>query len=142
MKYSTEGPLVVIVFQSALTITHRSRTAHIFCLCASIYRNWDSPRCLTNTCSPQFNYSTNFHYRKDEPVKWSKVASSGDVNITTTECEAYATVNQGREYEVPEHTGQQPSGPENEIPVIKCPAYVSASEQKGGRAEETEYEPV
>ena len=27
----SEGPLFVIVFQSALTITHRSGTAHIFC---------------------------------------------------------------------------------------------------------------
>ena len=109
---------------------------------ASIYRNWDSPRCLTNTWSPQFHYYTHFHYRKDEPVKWSEVAGSGDVNVTTTECEAYGTVNQGHEYEVPEHTGQQPPGPEDEIPVIKSPAYVSASEQKGGKVEETEYEPV
>ena len=70
------------------------------------------------------------------------VTGSGDVNVTTTECEAYGTVNQGHEYEVPEHTRQQPPGPEDEIPVIKSPAYVSASEQKGGKVEETEYEPV
>ena len=109
---------------------------------ASIYRNWDSPRCLTNTWSPQFHDYTHFHYRKDEPVKWNEVAGSGDVNVITTQCEAYGTVNQGHEYEVPEHRGQQPPGPENEIPVIKSPAYVSASEQKGGKVEETEYEPV
>ena len=58
------------------------------------------------------------------PLKWSEVARSGDTNIITTQCEAYVTVNQGQEYEVPEHTGQQPSGLEYEIPVTKCPAYV------------------
>ena len=89
-----------------------------------------------------FYYSTDFHYRKDEPVKWSEVAGSGDTNITTTQCEAYVTVNQGHEYEVLEHTGQQPSGPENEIPVTMFPAYVSTSEQEGGRVEEAVYEPV
>ena len=85
--------------------------------------------------SPQFHCSTHFHYRKDESVKWSEVAGSGDTNIITTQCEAYGTVNQGHEYEVPEHKGQQLPGPENEIPVIRSPAYVSASEQKGGKVE-------
>ena len=79
-----------------------------------------------------FHYYTNFHYRKDEPVKWSELAGSGDTNIITTQCEAYATVNQGHEYEVPE----------NEMLVTKCPAYVSTSEQEGGRVEEAMYEPV
>ena len=89
-----------------------------------------------------FYYSNNFHYRKDEPVKWSEVAGSGDINIITTQCEAYVTVTQGHEYEVPDHTGQQPSGPQYEIPVTKCPAYVTTSEQEGGRVEEAEYELV
>ena len=89
-----------------------------------------------------FYYSTNFHYRKDEPVKWSEVAGSGDTTVITTQCEAYVTVDQGHEYEVPEHTGQQQPGPEYEIPVTKCPAYVPTSEQEGGRVEEAVYEPV
>ena len=71
-------------------------------------------------------------------MKWSEV----DTNIITTQCEAYATVNLGHEYEVPEHTAEQPQGPENEVPVTKCPAYVTASEQEGGRVEEAVYEPV
>ena len=83
-----------------------------------------------------FHYYTDFHYRKDEPVKWSEVAGSGDSNIITTQCEAYVTVNQGHEYEVLEHTGQQPPGPENKISVTKCRAYVSTSEQESGRVEE------
>ena len=36
---------------------------------------------------------------------------------------------------------QQP-GPQYEIPVTKCPAYVPTSEQEGGRVEEAVYEPV
>ena len=44
-----------------------------------------------------FHYSTNFHYRKDEPVKWSEVAGSGDTTVITTGCEAYVTVNQGHD---------------------------------------------
>ena len=91
---------------------------------------------------PVFHYYTHFHYRKDEPVKWSEVAESGDTNIITTQCEAYVTVNQGHEYEVPELTVQQPPGPENDIPVTKCPAYVPTSEQESGRVEEAMYEPV
>ena len=87
-----------------------------------------------------FHYYTDFHYRKDEPVKWSEVAGSGDTNITTTQCEAYATVNQGDEYEMPELTGQQPSGLDYEIPVTKCPAYEPTSKQEGGRVEEAVYE--
>ena len=75
-------------------------------------------------------------------MKWSEVAGSGDTNITTTQCEAYVTVSHGHEYEVPEHTGQQPSGPGYEIPVTKFPAYVPTSEQEGGRVEEAVYEPV
>ena len=89
-----------------------------------------------------FHYYTDFCYRKDEPVKWSEVAGSGDTHIITTQCEAYGTVNQGHEYEVPEHRGQQPPGPEYEILVTKCPAYVPTSEQEGGRVEEAMYEPV
>ena len=92
---------------------------------------------MTNTCS---RYYTDFYYRKDEPVKWSEVTGSGDTNIITTQCEPYVTVNQGHEYEVPEHTAQQQPGPGYEIPVTKCPAYVSTSEQ--GRVEEAVYEPV
>ena len=75
-------------------------------------------------------------------VEWGEVAGSDDTNITTTQCEAYATINQEHEYEVPEHTGQQPPGPEYEIPVTKCPAYVPTSEQESGRVEEAVYEPV
>ena len=89
-----------------------------------------------------FHYYTDCHYRKDEPIKWSEVAGSGDTDIITTQCEAYATVNQGHEYEVPEHTAQQPPGPGYEIPVTKCPAYVPTSEQEGGRVEEAVYEQV
>ena len=48
----------------------------------------------------------------------------------------------GHEYEVPEYTGQQPPGPESEISVTKCLAYVPTSEQEVGRVEEAEYEPV
>ena len=83
-------------------------------------------------------------YRKDQPVKWSEVAGSGDVNITTTQCEAYVTVNQGHEYEeVTPHIAQRPPGTEYEIPVTKCPAYVPTSERPdGGRVEEAVYEPV
>ena len=76
------------------------------------------------------------------PVKWSEVTGSGDTNIITTQCEPYVTVNQGHEYEMPEYTGQQPPGPEYEIPVTKCPANVPTSEQEGGRVEEAVYEPV
>ena len=68
-----------------------------------IFRKWNRL-----TLGPVFHYYTNFHYRKDESVKWSEVAGSGDTNIITTQCEAYATVNQGHECEVPELTGQQP----------------------------------
>ena len=89
-----------------------------------------------------FYYYTDRHYRKDEPVKWSEVAGSGDTNIITTECEAYVTVKQGDEYEVPEHTGPQLSGSQYEIPLTKFPAYVPTSEQEGGRVEEAVYEPV
>ena len=87
-----------------------------------------------------FHYYTDFHYRKDEPVKWSEVAGSDDTNITTTQCEAYVTVKLGNKYEVPKHTGQQPPGQGYDIPVIKCPAYVPTSKQ--GRVEEAVYEPV
>ena len=81
--------------------------------------------------------------RKDQPIKWSEVAGSSDVNITTTQCEAYVAVNQAHEYEeVSTHTAQQPPGPEYEIPVTKCPAYVPTSERDSGRVEETVYEPV
>ena len=76
------------------------------------------------------------------PVKWSEVAGSGETNITTTQCEAYATVNPGHEYEVPEHTAAKSQGPEYDIPVTKCPAYVPTTEQKGERVEEAVYEPV
>ena len=89
-----------------------------------------------------FYYYTDFHYRKDEPVKWNEIAGSGDTNITTTQCEACVAVNQVHECEVPEHTGQQQPGPGYEIPVTKCPAYVLTSEQEGGRAEEAVYETV
>ena len=44
--------------------------------------------------------------------------------------------------EVDTHTAEQPPGPENEIPVTKCPAYMTASEQKDERLEEAVYEPV
>ena len=81
--------------------------------------------------------------RKDQPIKWSEVAGSSDVNITTTQCEAYVAVNQAHEYEeIPTNTAQQPPGPEYEIPVTKCPAYVPTSERDSGRVEETVYEPV
>ena len=82
-------------------------------------------------------------YRKDQPVRWSEVAGSGDTNITTTQCVAYVTVNQVHEYEeVTPHTAQRPPGPEYDIPVTKCPAYVPTSEGEGGRVEEAVYEPV
>jgi len=59
--------------------------------------------CL-RTLGAEFPYYTNFHCRKDVPVKWSEVAGSDDTNIITTQCETYTTVNPGHEYEVPEHT--------------------------------------
>ena len=79
---------------------------------------------------------------KDVPVKWSEVAESGETNIIITQCEAYTTVNPGHEYEALELTAAQPQGPEYDIPVTKCPAYVTASEQEGGKVEEAVYEPV
>ena len=103
-----------------------------------IFRKWN-----TLTLGPLFHYCTNFHYRKDEPVKWSEVAGSGDTTVIATQYEAYATVNElGHEYEVPEHTAQQQPGSEDEISVTKCPAYVPTSEQEGGRVEEAVYEAV
>lgn len=97
-----------------------------------------NPKCFNRELIQIFTYYTNCHHRKDEPVKWSEV----DTNIITTQCEAYATVNPGHEYEVPGHTAEQPPQPENEIPVTKCPAYVPTSEQEGGRVQEAVYEPV
>ena len=83
-----------------------------------------------------------FTNTRSSEVKWSEVAGSGETNITATQCETYTTVNPGHEYEVPEHTAAQPQGPEYDIPVTKCPAYVTASEQEGERVEEAVYEPV
>ena len=94
------------------------------------------------TLGPEFHYNINFHHRKDVPVKWSEVAGLDDTNIITTQCESYATVNPGHEYEALEHTAVQPQGPEYDFPVTKCPAYMTASEQEGGRVEEAVYEPV
>ena len=97
---------------------------------------------LLPTLGPELPYYTNIYHRKDMPVKWSEVAGSGETNIITTQCETYTTVNPGHEYEALEHTAAQPQGPEYDIPVTKCPAYVTASEQEGGRVEEAVYEPV
>jgi len=81
--------------------------------------------------------------RKDQPVKWSAVAKSGDADITTTQCEAYGLADFGREYEelpTSEMTSQPPN-PEYEIPTTQCPAYVPTSQQKE-RVEEGVYETV
>ena len=68
------------------------------------------------------------------------MAGLHDVDITTTQCEAYATVNQGHEYEDVKVT--QPPTSEYEIPITPCPAYVSTSKQKSGSVQEDEYEVV
>ena len=65
--------------------------------------------------------------RKDQPVKWSAVAKSGDADITITQCEAYGLAEFGHEYEelpTSEMTSQPPN-PEYEIPTAQCPAYTS-----------------
>ena len=99
-------------------------------------------RAVRAVISPSFSLLISL-CRKDQPIKWSEVAESSDVNITTTQCEAYVAVNQAHEYEeIPTHTAQQPPGPEYEILVTKCPAYVPTSERDSGRVEETVYEPV
>ena len=81
-----------------------------------------------------------FHSRKDQPVKWSEVAGLHDVDITTTQCEAYVTVNQGHEYE--DVTVIQPASSEYEIPTTQCPAYVATSKKKSGNVQEGDYEVV
>ena len=70
--------------------------------------------------------------RKDQPVKWSAVAKSGDADITTTQCEAYGLADLGHEYEELSTSGMtsQPPNPEYEVPNAQCPAYVSTSQQK------------
>ena len=83
--------------------------------------------------------------RKDQPVKWSAVAKSGDADITITQCEAYGLADFGHEYEeIPTSgmTSHSPN-PEYEIPTAQCPAYRPTSQQKE-RVEEfpVEYLPV
>ena len=68
------------------------------------------------------------------------MAGLHDVDITTTQCEAYVTVNQGHEYE--DITVIQPPTSEYEIPTTPCPAYVSTSKQNNESAQEDEYEVV
>ena len=78
--------------------------------------------------------------RKDQPVKLSVVAKSGDADITTTQCEAYGLAEFGHEYEelpTTEMTSQPPN-PEYEIPTAQCPAYVPTSQQRE-RVEEGVY---
>ena len=68
------------------------------------------------------------------------MAGSQDVDITTTQCEAYATVNQGHEYE--DVAVIQPPTSEYKIVITPCPAYVPTSKQKSGSVQEAEYEVV
>ena len=77
--------------------------------------------------------------RKDQPVKLSSVAKSGDADITTTQCEAYGLEDFGHEYE--ELPTSEPPNPECEIPTAHCPTYIPTSQQKE-RVEEGEYETV
>ena len=59
--------------------------------------------------------------RKDQPVKWSALAWSGDADITTTQSEAYGLADFGHEYEelpTSEMTSQPPN-PEYEIPTAQ-----------------------
>ena len=89
---------------------------------------------------PNFMVYNAFHFRKGKPVKWSEVAGLNDVDITTTQCEAYVTVNQGHEYE--DVTVIQPPSSEYEIPTTQCPAYVTTSKKKKGNVQEGDYEVV
>ena len=68
------------------------------------------------------------------------MAGLQDADITTTQCEAYATVNQGHEYE--DVTVTKPPTSECEIKITPCPAYVPTSKQKSGSVQEAEYEVV
>ena len=70
--------------------------------------------------------------RKDQPVKWSTVAKSGDAGITTTQCEVYGLADFGHEYDEIPTSGMtsQPPNPEDKIPTAQCPAYVPTSQQK------------
>ena len=89
---------------------------------------------------PNFTVYNAFHFRKGKPVKWSEVAGLNDVDITTTQCEAYATVNQGCKYE--DVTVKQPPSSEYDIPSTQCPAYVATSKKKSGSVREDDYEIV
>ena len=68
------------------------------------------------------------------------MAGLQDVDITTTQCEAYVTVNQGHEYE--DVSVIQPPTTEYDIPITPCPAYVPTSKKKSGSIQEDEYEVV
>jgi len=63
--------------------------------------------------------------RKDKPVKWSAVAKSGDVDIITTQCEAYGLAEFGHEYEIEiptsEMTSQPPSRVWDPYCSVPCP---------------------
>ena len=76
-------------------------------------------------------------------MKWSAVAKSGDVDIITTQCEAYGLADIGHEYEQIPTSGMtsQPPNPEYEIPTAQCLAYVPTSQQRE-RVEEGVYETV
>ena len=65
------------------------------------------------------------------------MAGLHDVDITTTQCEAYVTVNQGHDVTV-----IQPLSSEYEIPTTQCPAYVTTSKKKSGNVQEGDYEVV
>ena len=91
---------------------------------------------------PNFMVYNAFHFRKGKPVKWSEVAGLNDVDITTTQCEAYATVNQGRKYKDVTVTQPPSSETEYDIPITQCPAYVTTSKKKSGSVREEDYEVV
>ena len=89
-------------------------------------------------------YCTYSAYRKDlQPVKWSGVAKSGDVDISITQCEVYglADFEHSDEYEEIPTSGMTSRPSEYEIPTAPCPAYVPTSQQKE-RVEEGVYETV